>query len=692
VITWFRRLSWPKRLLVSGGGLLLFLVLLGVVGYVATDVPTPSKFATDQSTRITYISGSTIGTLGKNRQIVPLKDISADAQHAVLAAEDRDFYTEPGISVKGIGRALFANVQAGGVQQGGSTITQQYAKNAFLTHDRTFRRKIKEVFIALKMSQTVPKDTILADYLNTIYFGRGAYGIQTASRTYFHTDAKNLTAAQAAVLASSIRSPAGYDPERHPQKAQDRWKFVLDGMVKKGWLSEADRNRASYPSVAKRTASSSFPGPLDYVREQVLAELAALGYSEERVQAGGLTIRTTLDKNAQDAATAAMESHIPKPAAGDDNPAVGALVAIAPGTGRVVAYYAGRDGGGFDRASDGAVQPGSSMKPYVLATALEQGKSLSSRYSGRSGQEICGQVVHNDEGDPAFGSIDLTTGLQYSVNAVYFRLACDVGPKNVRALMRKAGLDDAKDKLDGEGTLSAQIALGSGGYEVRPVDQAAGYATFAAQGIHAVTHFVEAVCDIRGKNCDSTKVHRDRAFSADVAADATSAMAKVVQGGTGTNAQLDSRPTAGKTGTTSSNTNAWFCGFTPGQLATVVWLGRPKGGKLTLPDNPNGVYGGTVPAKIFKQFMDKALQGQPVKQLPAKAGVGSAVTPSGGSTGVPTATATATPSVAPTHLVTPPPVSPTGVPTLLPTSPPAETPSSSPTPPAPSDAASPQPS
>jgi membrane peptidoglycan carboxypeptidase len=677
VITWFRRLSWPKRLLVSGGGLFLLLVLLGVLGYVTTDVPTPNKIATDQSTRITYISGSTIGTLGKNRQIVPLSDISVDAQHAVLAAEDRDFYTEPGISLKGIGRALFANVRAGGVQQGGSTITQQYAKNAFLTHDRTFRRKIKEVFIALKMSQTVPKDTILGDYLNTIYFGRGAYGIQTAARTYFRTDAKNLTAAQAAVLASSIRSPAGYDPERHPQKAKDRWAFVLDGMVKKGWLTEADRSKARYPTVFPRQGSTSFAGPLDYVREQVLAELAQMGYSEERVQAGGLVIRTTLDKKAEQAAQDAMETHIPKPAAGDDNPAVGALVAIEPGSGRVVAYYGGRDAGGFDRASDGAVQPGSSMKPYVLATALEQGKSLSTQYPGQSGQEICGQKVHNDDGDPAFGNIDLTTGLQYSVNAVYFRLACDVGPKNIRDLMRKAGLDNAKDKLDGEGTLSAQIALGSGGYEVRPIDQADGYATFAAEGIHAKPHFVEAVYDLHGKRLKSVTSQRDRAFSSGVADDAMSAMAKVVEAGTGTKAKLDGRPTAGKTGTTSNNTNAWFCGFTPGQLATAVWLGRPQGGTLTAKQlggtSNRGVYGGTVPAKIFKQFMEAALQGEPVKQFPAKVGVGTPATAS------PTATPSASPSPTPTKSAPSlPPVSPTGLPTLLPTSPPAETPSASP--------------
>src|SRR4051794_26772344 len=274
-----------------------------------------------------------MGTLGQNRRIVPLEDISKDAQHAVLSAEDRDFYTEPGISVKGIGRALFANVRAGGVSQGGSTITQQYAKNAFLTHKRTFSRKLKEVFISVKMSQTVPKDTILGDYLNTIYFGRGAYGIETAAQTYFGKPARSLTPAEAAVLASSIRSPAAYDPDRHPQAARDRWDFVVKGMVAKRWLSEADRAHLTYPKVLPRSTTSAFPGPLDYVRDQVIAELASMGYGEDRVQAGGLLVKTTLDKKAQQAAQDAMNRNIPKPKPGQDNPAVGALVSIQPGTG-----------------------------------------------------------------------------------------------------------------------------------------------------------------------------------------------------------------------------------------------------------------------------------------------------------------------------------------------------------------------
>ena len=200
----------------------------------------------------------------------------------MLSAEDRDFYSEPGISAKGIGRALFSNVKAGGVSQGGSTITQQYAKNAFLTQERTVSRKVKEVFIAVKMSRTVSKDKILENYLNTIYFGRGAYGIEAASTTYFGVQAKDLTAAQAAVLASSIRSPAGYDPSGTPQKAKDRWAYVLDGMVKKGWLSQDDRAKQVYPGVKEPSKSvGSFPGALSYIADKVEAEL-----SEPRLRRG----------------------------------------------------------------------------------------------------------------------------------------------------------------------------------------------------------------------------------------------------------------------------------------------------------------------------------------------------------------------------------------------------------------------
>jgi membrane peptidoglycan carboxypeptidase len=691
-LTWLRSLSWKKRIGVAAGTFLLLLVGFVGIGYALTDVPTPNKIATDQATRVLYADGTEMGRIGKNREIVALDKISKDAQHAILAAEDRGFYKEPGISPKGIARALFTNVKGGGgVQQGGSTITQQYAKNAFLTHERTYTRKVKEVFIALKMSQTVSKDKILEDYLNTIYFGRGAYGIQAAAKAYFNVDAAKLTPAQSAVLASSIRSPAGYDPARHPERAKERWAYVLDGMVKQKWLSPEYRQRAVYPAVRTAGTRTAFPGELDYVRTQVTDDLERHGFPEDRITAGGLEVRTTIVRAAQNAAREAVEGKIPSSKAA--NAPVGALVSVEPGTGKVVAYYGGRDAGGFDYASDGrGVQPGSSMKPYVLAAALEKGMSLDSRLDGSSPQRICGTRISNDEGDPPFGRIDLATGLQYSANTVYYRLACEIGAQRVADVAHAAGIPASQPLADDQSHKpTAQIALGSGGYEIHVIDQAAGYATFAARGQRATPYFVQLVKDNDGNELYKAKASTGKAFSEGIAADTTYAMQKVVQGGTGTRAQLDGRPTAGKTGTTGNNANAWFAGFTP-QLSTAVWVGRKGGGPLTgVLGTSRGVYGGTVPAEIFKAYMDKALDGKPVEQFPPRANVGQAVNPQPPVTVTPSVsarpTATATPSAVPTVVVTTaPPVNPTTAPPVLPPPPTSASPSPSP---AASQAASP---
>ena len=676
-----RDLGWKKLLGLGVGSLALALVAFVGIGYAVTSVPKPSELATRQATRVLYAgTGGEIGRIGKNRVLKPLSEVSTDAQHAILAAEDRQFYSEPGISFKGIGRAIYKNLSSGGVSEGGSTITQQYAKNAFLTQQRTFSRKIKEVFIALKLAKTKSKATILEDYLNVIYFGRGAYGIEAASETYFHQPAKDLNVAEAAVLAASIRSPAGYDPAKHPERAKQRWVYVLDGMVKQGWLSAADRAAVAYPKVQAPSSGqgNDFPGYRSYLKAQVIADLERHGFPEARLTAGGLTVRTTLQRGAEQAAAQAVEDKIPAATAG--NPPVGALVAVQPGTGAVVAYYGGRTAGGTDFADSPGkgVQPGSSMKPYVLAAALEKGISLDTRYDGSSPQDVCGTVINNDAGDGPLGRIDLAEGLQKSVNTVYVRLACDVGPKRVVDIAHAAGIPD-RDQLDGDGTPSAQIALGSGGYELHVIDQATGYATFAAQGQRAKPYFVTTVSDASGE-VYRAKPDTGSAFSKGVAADATYAMQQVVAGGTGVRAQLaGGRPTAGKTGTTGQNANAWFAGFTP-QLATAVWVGRQQGGPLRgVLGSDAGIYGGTVPAEIFKTFMDAALQGQPNEDFPPRAGVGGRATPSFSPPPAVSATpsVTATPTVVPTATptISPRPVQPSA--TALPVQPPVTQPPTS---------------
>jgi membrane peptidoglycan carboxypeptidase len=622
-----RAWSWKKKLAAAAGAALGLLILLFLAGYALTPLPAaPSVEATSQATVIQYAGGQELGRVGsQNRQLVTLDAVSDPAQKAVLAAEDRGFYTEPGISAKGILRALFTNVRGGGgIQQGGSTITQQYAKNAYLNQNRTYTRKVREMFLALKLSRKLSKDQILENYLNTIYFGRGASGIEVASKTYFNRSAKNLTVAQAAVLAATIRSPAAYDPTRHPQRARERFRYVLDGMVKKGWLSPAERAAVRYPTVLAPgkgggSTANDRTGWKGYILDQVEEELARNGFPEDELNRGGLTVQTTIRRSAQQAAVQAVTDAVPPVKdPKDQHSPQAALVSVGPGTGEVWAYYGGSVGvGGIDfAAGDDPRQPGSSFKPYVLATALEQGKGLGTRYDGSSPQQICGQDISNDEGDPALGRTDLVKGLALSVNTVYFRLACDVGPTKVRDLAHRAGITAS---LTQDGGTAAGIGLGI--YEVSVLDQAAGYATFAARGVHAETHFVKAVRS--GKHVIyGAKSHHEQAFGEDVAADATYAMQQVVQDGTGTRARLDGRPVAGKTGTTQDNKDAWFCGFTP-QLATAVWVGRqdhkPLKGELGV---SGGVYGGTVPAQLFKQYMDATLDGQKVEDFPPRANVG----------------------------------------------------------------------
>jgi membrane peptidoglycan carboxypeptidase len=682
----WRQWSLRTKVLSGIGAFFLLIFLLGVVGYVLTDLPSPA--GTNQASSIRYSDGSEIGRVGaENRKLVSLNDVSDPAQKAVLAAEDRGFYSEPGISPRGIFRALVANLKGGGVQQGGSTITQQYAKNAYLSHERTFTRKVKEFFISLKLSHKLSKDQILENYLNTIYFGRGAAGIEVASNTYFNKHAKDLTVAEGAVLAASIRSPAAYDPTRHSTRAKDRWNYVLNGMVKKGWLTKEERAGLKYPTVLEpgkgggaRTNDRS--GPNGFILDHVEEELAQHGFTEDRLAQGGYVVQTTIRKQAQDAAVAAMKV-IPDAKPGDKAAVQGSLVAIVPGTGEVYAYYGGRDGNkGFDYGSSGTgVQPGSSFKPYTLATALDQGIGLGTRVDGSSPQTFAGQVVHNDEGDPPLGQIDLVKATELSVNTAYYNLAKKVGVNNIADVAHRAGIPEGDTLKDDKGGRGLGITLGV--YPVHVIDQANGYATFANGGVAAKPFFVKSVRDRDSNTVYGVKQVNSRAFGADVAADATYALQQVVNSGTGTRAQLAGRPAAGKTGTTSKNINAWFCGYTP-QLSAAVWIGRANGTPLKgVLGSTRGVYGGTVPAGIWKQFMEGALQGQDVKQFPPRANVGrNASIGNGGSFSPTPASGSPSPTSVPTDLLSPLPIEPS--PSQAPPSPepsPSEAPPPSQSPP-----------
>ena len=444
-----------------------------------------------------------------------------------------------------------------------------------------------------------------------------------ASQTYFGVPVDKLTIAQGAVLASSIRSPATLDPQKHPEVAKDRWEYVLDGMVEKGWLDAAERRAQVYPPVLNvgegpGARNNDLSGPKGHVITAVLEELGDRGFAGGR----GLVVTTTVRREAQDAAVTAVQKVIGDKSGPDD--LQGAVVSVQPGTGEVVAYYGGATGTGFDFANQGVGrQPGSSFKPYVLAEALAQGKSLKTRLDGESPKQFPGAEVQNF-GNKDFGSVDLVQATKDSINTAYFELGLQVAPPKVADIAHAAGIPDRAPLKGPDGRTNGSISLG--GYEVRVIDQAVGFATFANKGVPAEPFLVKKIQGDRGDTIYEAKPrNRPAAYSADVAADSIFAMRAVVEDGTGRGARLDGgRPAAGKTGTSSDNKDAWFVGFTP-QLSTAVWLGyaTPK----TIRVDGVEVTGGGFSTRIWKAYMDIAMKGLPVQQFPPPANIGKQAEP-----------------------------------------------------------------
>ena len=588
--------------------------------YFTVSVPDPNAFVNSQSTIIQYSNGEEIGRIGsENRQIVPLAKIPLNVRHAVLAAEDRGFYSNRAFSVTGIARAVLNNLR-GGSLQGGSTITQQYAKTAFLSPERTIQRKIKELVIAIKLENQLSKDQIFESYLNTIYFGRGSYGVQTAAQQYFNRNVDQLTNAQAIVISCILRSPGFYDPsysKANEKRLTDRFTYVVKGMIEAEWLTPEEAAKIEFPTVAPRVTSGSLSGPKGHIIEAVSKELKGLGFTEEQLLVGGLVIKTTIDQKAQTAAVDAINKLTPTKV--PENLHI-ALVAIRPGTGEVVAMYGGADylKRQLNDATQAIALAGSTFKSFALVAALEAGIPLTSMWNGDSPQifdDLGKPYEVGNYGNEGWGQVDLLFATKHSINTVYVPLGQKAGLDNVVSAARRAGIPDAVAMMP-----TPSVALGPASPHV--IDVANAYATFAAQGIKSKPYLVTRVVGANKGVLYEGRAQTEEVFSKEVMADLTYALKGVVTGGTGAAALALGRPAAGKTGTSQSNASAWFSGYTPQLAASVSFFRDDATQTLNGIGGLTSVTGGTFPARIWTAFMKGALKGEPVMDFPAPSNIG----------------------------------------------------------------------
>lgn len=606
-----------RTLLASALVVVVLGALLGVAGcsMLSASLPDPSQLAArgrDQSTVILDRAGRPLAHLfaEQNRSDRPLSAMPVALQQAVVATEDQRFYTHSGVDPMGIARALWTDFVLRKPSQGGSTITQQYVKNAYGSTDKTLRRKVEEALLANRLEREHTKDQILELYLNTIYFGHGAYGVEAASEAYFGKSVDRLTLPEAAMIAGVIKSPGHYSPYIDTTAAKQRRDVVLAQMQQQGYITTKQYAEAMATPI--KTAGLKSPtGQAPYFVEWVKEQLGEK-FGQEQLYRGGLTVKTTLDLKVQRAAEAAVAGTLDHQ--GDPS---AALVAIRPGTGEVVAMLGGRDfkTQQFNAAvQGGGRQPGSAFKPFVLATALANNVSPEKTFeSGPAQLDVNGQVW-DVTGAPngRTGPIRLRDATEKSVNSVFARLIVSLGAEKVVATAESMGLKKGITPVPA-------IALGGLTTGVTPMEMADAYATLAANGTHAVPYGITQVTDAKGAVLFSAGPKADQALDPAVAYLTTDILKGVITNGTGHGAGIG-RPAAGKTGTTTNNRDAWFVGYTP-QLSTAVWVGYPDVAKAMTDVHGRTVTGGSFPAEIWSQFMRAALASQPATDFTRPSGL-----------------------------------------------------------------------
>ncbi|MCP8707408.1 transglycosylase domain-containing protein [Streptomyces sp. AC04842] len=691
----------PSWKLVSGLCLAFFggLVAVAGIGYAMVSVPTEENAAALSENNVYYWEDGTqmVATgSGQNRQNISFDRIPEAMRWAVISAENKSFYSDSGIDPMGIARAL-GNMARGGDTQGGSTITQQFVKNTYLSQEQTLSRKFKEMFISIKVGTKLSKDEILQGYLNTSYYGRGAYGIQAAAQTYYGKDAVDLTPSECAFLAALLKGPTYYDPagnasidssatpEANRKRSEERWAWILEQMHKDEHLSTAEYQEAikRYPMPQGRKATKGMTGQISYLVDTAKRYvLKNSDITEAQFDQGGYQIYTTFEKEKVEALAKAVQKvekeNIDPKRELDQHVQFGAAT-VKPKDGAIVALYggAGYENGHFNNNADTSGVPvGSTWKPFVLAAAMQHGTyktngvgvSPASKYNGNDHLKILdndGSYVlkkdntpffQENESDKPWGYITLRKAMEQSVNTPFVQLGMDVGMAKVADVAQKSGI--LKTSFAG---LNASFALGTS--TPSAIRMADAYATFAASGKQADPYSVTEV-KYRGSELPGFEKPRvKQAMPENVANNVTDVLENVIENGTAQHAKELGRRAAGKTGTTDENKSAWFVGYTQ-QLSTSVAMFRedPKSHKLLSMNGTAGkdsIHGGDIPTQVWTEFMKAALKGESDPGFPKAEKIGEVADGVGAPSPTPTETETeeASPSATPTptETVTAPP-------------------------------------